>query len=64
MSFAERNKLVDELAALLEGEWAGARVGASLSTKAPDAEYTAGSRVIQAERGEVGSGACPTPWWR
>jgi hypothetical protein len=49
MDFADRDELVGELTALLEAERAGARVGANLVSQAPDPEYTALARIIQAD---------------
>jgi nitronate monooxygenase len=47
----DRDELIEELTTLLEAERAGARVGASLIDAAPDAEYAALAKLIQA--GEV-----------
>lgn len=49
MGFADRDELVGELTALLEAERAGARVGASLVSEAPDAEFKSLALVIQAD---------------
>ena len=40
---------IEELTTLLEAERAGARVGASLIDEAPDAEYEALAKLIQAD---------------
>jgi nitronate monooxygenase len=45
----DRDDLVEELTILLEAERAGARVGASLVAEAPDSEYAALAKVIQAD---------------
>jgi nitronate monooxygenase len=45
----DRDELIEELTTLLEAERAGARVGASLIDGAPDAEYAALAKVIQAD---------------
>ena len=47
----DRDELIEELTTLLEAERAGARVGASLIDEAPDTEYEALAKLIQA--GEV-----------
>jgi nitronate monooxygenase len=49
MGYADREELVAELTALLEAERAGARVGASLVSQAPDSEFKALAGVIQAD---------------
>ncbi len=45
----DRDELIEELTTLLEAERAGARVGASLIDGAPDAEYEALAKLIQAD---------------
>ena len=49
MGFADRDELLNELTILLEAERAGARVGASLVSEAPDAEFKAMANLIQAD---------------
>jgi hypothetical protein len=45
----DRDELIEELTTLLEAERAGARVGASLIDEAPDPEYAALAKAIQAD---------------